>query len=476
MAPLIGAGTTPTLTRHSGVVRRAGAASPCTSACSPGATPHHIVEAQFKAVARALRDAVALDPRAGRAQHQGRSVTLPASWLPASDGGSCASPLPVRGAARSGDAAAVRVRRRARLRLGQPALGASGRWRGPAPTSPSPPTSTLAAGGRRPGRARRRRVRGLHGRAAGACGATDDRPPARRRRGRCSASASACRSCSSTGDEHGVVTDGLRRVARAPWSGSTRRCCRTWAGTRSTAPPGSVLFAGSTPTRGSTSSTPTPRARWTLDTARPHRPPLVTWAEHGEPFVAAVENGPLWRHAVPPGEVRRRRRGHCCATGWRHDRRDGDAVTSSCCPPSTCRRPGRPAGPGRGRHRDLLRRPAGGRAGLAGGRRRVDPPGRPRRRLRPRLQRGAARRRGRPARRRRSSCPAASATTRRWRPRWPPAAARVNIGTAALEDPEWCAAVIAEYGDRVAVGLDVRGGPRSPPAAGPRRAATSSRC
>ena len=34
---------------------------------------------------------------------------------------------------------------------------------------------------------------------------------------------------------------------------------------------------------------------------------------------------------------------------------------------------------------------------------------------------------------------------------------RVNIGTAALEDPDWCARVIAEHGDRIAVGLDVRG-------------------
>ncbi len=34
---------------------------------------------------------------------------------------------------------------------------------------------------------------------------------------------------------------------------------------------------------------------------------------------------------------------------------------------------------------------------------------------------------------------------------------RVNIGTAALEQPEWCAKAIAEHGDRVAVGLDVRG-------------------
>jgi phosphoribosylanthranilate isomerase len=34
--------------------------------------------------------------------------------------------------------------------------------------------------------------------------------------------------------------------------------------------------------------------------------------------------------------------------------------------------------------------------------------------------------------------------------------ARVNIGTAALEDPEWCARAIGEYGDKVAVGLDVQ--------------------
>ena len=34
---------------------------------------------------------------------------------------------------------------------------------------------------------------------------------------------------------------------------------------------------------------------------------------------------------------------------------------------------------------------------------------------------------------------------------------RVNLGTAALEDPSWTAEVIAEFGDRIAVGLDVRG-------------------
>ena len=34
---------------------------------------------------------------------------------------------------------------------------------------------------------------------------------------------------------------------------------------------------------------------------------------------------------------------------------------------------------------------------------------------------------------------------------------RVNLGTAALENPDWTAKVISECGDRIAVGLDVRG-------------------
>ena len=36
-------------------------------------------------------------------------------------------------------------------------------------------------------------------------------------------------------------------------------------------------------------------------------------------------------------------------------------------------------------------------------------------------------------------------------------ARRVNLGTAALENPQWTAQVISEFGDRIAVGLDVRG-------------------
>jgi phosphoribosylanthranilate isomerase len=34
---------------------------------------------------------------------------------------------------------------------------------------------------------------------------------------------------------------------------------------------------------------------------------------------------------------------------------------------------------------------------------------------------------------------------------------RVNLGTAALEDPDWTEKVIAEHGDQIAVGLDVKG-------------------
>jgi phosphoribosyl isomerase A len=36
-------------------------------------------------------------------------------------------------------------------------------------------------------------------------------------------------------------------------------------------------------------------------------------------------------------------------------------------------------------------------------------------------------------------------------------ATRINLGTAALENPEWAADVISRYGEAIAVGLDVRG-------------------
>jgi glutamine amidotransferase len=40
--------------------------------------------------------------------------------------------------------------------------------------------------------------------------------------------------------------------------------------------------------------------RWELESSEPLPVPLVTWAEHGEPFVAAVENGPLWATQFHP--------------------------------------------------------------------------------------------------------------------------------------------------------------------------------
>ena len=63
MAPLIGSYDT-TLTRHffESVTSTAGI---CLHLEVTGRNPHHLVEAQFKAVARALRAAAAPDPRAG---------------------------------------------------------------------------------------------------------------------------------------------------------------------------------------------------------------------------------------------------------------------------------------------------------------------------------------------------------------------------------------------------------------------------
>jgi imidazoleglycerol-phosphate dehydratase len=62
MAPLIGSYDT-TLTRHIFESMAASAAICLHVRVLAGRNPHHIVEAQFKAVARALRDAAAADPR-----------------------------------------------------------------------------------------------------------------------------------------------------------------------------------------------------------------------------------------------------------------------------------------------------------------------------------------------------------------------------------------------------------------------------
>ena len=188
----------------------------------------------------------------------------------------------------------------------------------------------LRRAGARAGRRRRRRhlataTAALDGRRAASCPASAPSPPAwraSRRSGaprssgagspaaaRCSASASACRSCSSRGVEHGVETEGC-----GEWPGVGRAA----AGTRPAAhglehgrrsPAGLPAVRRASRASGSTSCTPTPRAagRCSRPTAG-SAAPLVTWTEHGEPFVAAVENGAAVGHPVPPREVRRRRR------------------------------------------------------------------------------------------------------------------------------------------------------------------------
>ncbi|WP_171169320.1 imidazole glycerol phosphate synthase subunit HisH [Streptomyces sp. I05A-00742] len=102
------------------------------------------------------------------------------------------------------------------------------------------------------------------------------------------------------GIEHGVETDGLDE-----WPGTVeplKAPVVPHMGWNTVAPAeGSTLFAGlDADTRYYFVHSYAVR-EWTLDvTNEAIRPPLVTWAEHGEPFVAAVENGPLWATQFHP--------------------------------------------------------------------------------------------------------------------------------------------------------------------------------
>ncbi len=201
---------------------------------------------------------------------------------------------------------------------------------------------------------------------------------------------------------------------------------------------------------------------WTLVTNHLTRAAPGHLGRHdGEPFVAAVENGPLWAtqfHPEKSGDAG-------AAAAAQLDRRTlmtsrpstGSGPASNCSPPSTsatarpsgsCRASPAPRPPtatrsrppcawqapgaewlhlvdldaafGTGDNRELLAEVVGTmdiKVELSGGIRDDD------------------------------SLAAALATGCR----------RVNLGTAALETPEWFAKVIAEHGDRIAVGLDVRG-------------------
>ena len=69
--------STPTWPRSSSARWPTRRSSRCTCACEAGTNAHHMVEASFKAFARALRAAVEIDPSAwtGRALDQGRPLT-----------------------------------------------------------------------------------------------------------------------------------------------------------------------------------------------------------------------------------------------------------------------------------------------------------------------------------------------------------------------------------------------------------------
>ena len=101
------------------------------------------------------------------------------------------------------------------------------------------------------------------------------------------------------GVEHGVEAEGCDQ-----WPGTVERLKADvlphmgW--NTVTMPAGSKLFAGlDADTRFYFVHSYAVR-RWEMESSGPLLPPLVTWAEHGEQFVAAVENGPLWATQFHP--------------------------------------------------------------------------------------------------------------------------------------------------------------------------------
>ncbi|MGH3431497.1 MAG: imidazole glycerol phosphate synthase subunit HisH [Thermocrispum sp.] len=95
-----------------------------------------------------------------------------------------------------------------------------------------------------------------------------------------------------SGVEHGIEADGVGQ-----WPGIVQRLHADvlphmgWNTVR--APADSALFAGLDPDARFYFVHSYAARRWQLDSGLPGQQPLVTWAEHGEPFVAAVENGAL---------------------------------------------------------------------------------------------------------------------------------------------------------------------------------------
>jgi glutamine amidotransferase len=102
------------------------------------------------------------------------------------------------------------------------------------------------------------------------------------------------------GIEHGVRTEGL-----AEWPGRVDRLRADVVphmGWNTVAPAaGSQLFKGLSTDERYYFVHSYAVHTWDLVVTNPHiAAPLVTWSTHGEPFVAAVENGPLWATQFHP--------------------------------------------------------------------------------------------------------------------------------------------------------------------------------
>jgi glutamine amidotransferase len=103
----------------------------------------------------------------------------------------------------------------------------------------------------------------------------------------------------SRGVEHGEETEGT-----GEWPGVVDRLHADvlphmgWNTVR--APAGSQLFAGVDPEERFYFVHSYAARTWELESGLPGQEPKVTWANHGEDFVAAVENGPLWATQFHP--------------------------------------------------------------------------------------------------------------------------------------------------------------------------------
>ncbi|MEV0072957.1 MULTISPECIES: imidazole glycerol phosphate synthase subunit HisH [unclassified Amycolatopsis] len=103
----------------------------------------------------------------------------------------------------------------------------------------------------------------------------------------------------SRGVEHGEETEGT-----GEWPGTVERLHADvlphmgWNTVR--APEDSQLFAGIDPEERFYFVHSYAAREWELESGLAGRQPKVTWANHGEDFVAAVENGPLWATQFHP--------------------------------------------------------------------------------------------------------------------------------------------------------------------------------